>query len=764
MKKALLSIIFLVIWMNLCANSSKLDSLHFGPNRPKIGLVLSGGGAKGIAHVGTLKMLETLNIPIDYIGGTSMGAVVGGLYAMGYTADQIDTIIRTTDWMSLFNDSPNRSHVGVFEKEHYDQYQIRLSLAPKTVSLSSRGLINGQHIDNMLNHYLYESYKTPRFSDFKIPFFCIGTDIISAQYVVLDSGNLSQAIRASMAVPTVFSPIEIDGHLLVDGGVLNNFPVQEMRQRGVDIIIGVDVGYQYKDKNELQNFANILGQVIFLAGQDIRDESVEDCDVLITPNMDRITSFDFTRFDTILERGYQAAQAAYPELAKLSSILSEKYTIPSIEKPSYQRGTSIILDTIMLHGNRQHSRQFVLQRLQLETGKLIHINDIEEAIQRLFGSLSFTKVTYSFTTSPRGQEYTSLRVNLLEAPLNTIRLGFRYDNIRGPSLLAGLSMQNLLLRNSELSANLDLSLLPIIDIQYRFSPPVGRFGRRNYSLWKPTLFASYMFCNVKMYDYIETADSSRGVHRNMEYVLIGQRAAVGAEINIKNNVFGLGIYLDQTVSRERVGGTGQRISSYYWYPQVFYFRNSLNKRYYPTKGSAVNARVRMLHSLEKDDANISWVKRFGTYYIDAQYAIPIFKRLTLYPSAMLAGTFVFTEEDAVSNHISQQQQFYQGGLFHIPHVNQTPFVGLDFMQKSGLYGANVQLNAQFQLFKNIYLTARLGALKSELDYAEMLDFTNTTFGAGISASVNTTVGPIGITVHGSNHSKVGVFINLGFWL
>ncbi|MDR0437592.1 MAG: patatin-like phospholipase family protein [Bacteroidales bacterium] len=357
MKKKFAIILCLMFCSTISATTSKLDTFHSGPERPKIGVVLSGGGAKGIAHVGTLKMLEALNIPIDYIGGTSMGAVIGGLYAMGYTADQIDTIIRTTDWMSLFNDFPRREYVGVHEKKNNDQYQLRLSLAPNDIALFSKGAIDGQHIDNMLNHYLFEAHKTPDFSDLKIPFFSIGTDIITAQYVVLDSGNLAQAIRASMAVPTVFAPIEIDGRLLVDGGVLNNFPVLEMRQRGVDIIIGVDVGFQYKDKSDLQNLANILEQVIFLAGQDIQQKNVDNCDILIAPDLGKLAAFSFMRYDSLLSKGYQAAQAAYPELSKLADLLSEKYGSQTEPKELYHPNTTIILDTIILEGNRDYSNQ-----------------------------------------------------------------------------------------------------------------------------------------------------------------------------------------------------------------------------------------------------------------------------------------------------------------------------------------------------------------------------------------------------------------------
>jgi NTE family protein len=749
-------ILWLVFCSHVSANTSRLDTFRFGPERPKIGVVLSGGGAKGMAHVGTLKMLETLNIPVDYIGGTSMGSVVGSLYAMGYTADQIDKIMRATDWTSLFNDFPNREHVGVHEKRNNDPYQLRLSLVPNEIAIFAKGVIDGQHIDNMLTHHLFEAYKTPNFSDLKIPFFAVAADLIAGQYIVLDSGNLAQAVRASMAVPTVFSPVEIDGRLLVDGGILNNFPVLAMRERGVDIIIGVDVGYQYKDKSELRNLANIFEQVMFMGGQDIQLKNKEDCDIVIVPNLEGLSAFNFTRYDTIMERGYQAAQAAYPELRRLADLLYEKYGEQNVINEPYVPIRTIILDTIILNDNDKHSDQFILSRLQLRTHRPIEINEIEEAIHRLFGSFSFTKVTYHFEKSPLSSELAILHINVQEAPPNTAKIGFRYDNIRGPSLLAGLTMRSPRNLNSEFNVNLDLSLLPIIDFQYRFSPVIGRTKKVGYSLWQPTFFTSYTFCHLRIYDYIV---DTVGIRRNVEYGVRGHRAAIGTEFNVRNNVFGLGIYLDHTVSNERVGGIRGRLEASYLYPQFYFLRNSLNNRYYPSKGSVINARLRWLHTLEHHDApDEPWVKRFITYYADVKYAFPFSKRLTVYPSAMIAGTI-----DPSEDYISGQQRFYQGGLYTIQHINHTPFVGLYFMQKSGFYGANVQVSTQYELFRNFYLTARIGALKSEKDYLEMFNLETTTFGAGLSASFNTTVGPIGITVHRSNESPTNVFINLGFW-
>jgi outer membrane protein assembly factor BamA len=481
--------------------------------------------------------------------------------------------------------------------------------------------------------------------------------------------------------------------------------------------------------------------------------------------LDNLGAFSFSHFDVILEKGYEAAHAAEPELSKLASLLSEKYDKQTTIRKPYFPSKTIILDSIALTGNHQYSYLYILRRLQLETQKTISVKDIESAVHRLFGMLSFTKVTCHFEMSPRKPEHAVLHITLVESPLNTAKVGFRYDNIRGPSLLAGIEMRNPLFKNTKFDVNLDLSALPIVDLQYQFSPSFDFLQGKRSPIWYPMLLLSYTFYNLKVYDYSvlhnELNIFKTKVIRDVEHDVIGHRAAIAAELNVRSNTLGFGLNLERTTSNIHVGGGDGSFRAHYWYPQFYYVRNSFNKKYYPTKGSAVNARARWMHSLIRSATEVN---TFATYYIDAQYALPLSKRITLYPSGMIAGTVVFTEEDKTAHYIGRQQQFHQGGLFYIPHINQSPFVGLYFMQKHGLYAANVQFNVQYEMFKNFFLSTRIGALKSEMDYSEMFDFRNITFGAGVSASFNTTVGPIGITVHGSNQSDVGVFFNLGFWL
>jgi len=771
-KKIGFFVLFVVFCNYLVANSSRLDTFQFGEERPRIGVVLSGGGAKGIAHVGTLRMLEALNIPIDYIGGASMGAVIGGLYAMGYTAAQLDTIVRRTDWMSLFNDAPERRHISVFDRKNRDPYQLRVPFDPRNITGFARGMIEGQHIDNMLTHYLFESYRITDFSDLTVPFFAVATDLIAAESVIFDSGNLIHAVRASMAVPSVFSPIEIDGRLLVDGGVLNNFPILEMRRRGVDIIIGVDVGWQYQDKSELQSFVQIIEQVVFMGGQWLNNRNREDADILIVPDLGTLTALSFASADSILEIGHIAARKAYPELRRLADMLHERFDIEPFNREPYVRSDVVTIDTIILRGNERYSDNFILQSLRINTQYPVYMRDIEWSVQRLFGTRWFTKITYYFSLISENPRKKALHIEISEAPPAELRLGFRYDDVRGAALLAGATFRHLLLRDSEFHLNLDVSTMPILDLQYRFSPTFNLRNQR-YSRFRPTFFLSYLVCNLRFYEFdVEVIEE--GLYRsfrNMQYGLTGHRFAIGAEFNVsRTNILGLGFYFDITRARENIGGAGQVLSSTYWYPQIYFLRNTFNDRHFPTRGTVINARGRILNSFDREIDTLRMVRTFGTYYVDAKFAIPISQRLTFLPSAMVAGTFVFDPEDMAQNHISQQQMFYQGGLFQLPFLNQTPFVGLHFMQKNGLYGANIQLNLQYEVFNNFYLTTRVGALMSEEFVEEMFNLNNVLFGAGLTASLNTRLGPIGVTVYGNSGTTIrrtrdlGLFINFGFWL
>ena len=229
-------------------------------NRPKIGLVLSGGGAKGFAHIGVLKALEKAGVKIDYIGGTSMGAVVGGLYASGYSATQIDSIFYNTNFDELLQDYIPRSSKSFYEKRNDELYAISLPFHKLKIGIPI-ALSKGMYNYSLLSKLTHKVRYIKDFDKLPIPFLCVATDIENGEPVILRSGYLAQAMLASSAFPSLFSPVEIEGRLLIDGGVVNNYPVEEVRNMGADIIIGVDVQDDLKNRKSLNDATKILVQI-----------------------------------------------------------------------------------------------------------------------------------------------------------------------------------------------------------------------------------------------------------------------------------------------------------------------------------------------------------------------------------------------------------------------------------------------------------------------------------------------------------------------
>jgi NTE family protein len=254
-------------------------------DRPKVGIVLSGGGAKGIAHIGVLNKIEELGIPIDYIVGTSIGSIVGGLYAYGYKAAQLDTIFRTANWGDVLSDKYDRRYTNLVEKRMDDNYMFTLSFGKKIKSIVPISFIRGRQIENMFYMLTPEAYKYKSFDEFPIPFRCVATEMTTGREYVFSDGNLAQAIRSSMAVPGVFNPVLYnDTLLMVDGGVVNNFPVDIIKKMGADIVIGIDVGFDYEREVQSYNLATIIEATVFIASREKTERHREMCDVLIQPN------------------------------------------------------------------------------------------------------------------------------------------------------------------------------------------------------------------------------------------------------------------------------------------------------------------------------------------------------------------------------------------------------------------------------------------------------------------------------------------------
>jgi NTE family protein len=293
-----------------------------GKEKPKIGLVLSGGGSKGFAHIGTLRLIDSLHIPVDYISGTSMGGIIGALYSIGFSPDQIEDLARNSDWSEIFTDTPPRSQLPHFRIKNSGKYQLEFQIKGFTPAIPS-SLISGQKISLLLSKLVATHSHTTDFDSLPIPVHFVATDLVSGKEIILDHGSLAKAMRSTMSIPTVFSPVEWDDYLLIDGGLLNNFPVDVARKMGAEYIIGVNVGTPKKDVKSLDNILDIVDQTTSIPGYQKEELQQKLTDILIKPNINGYTAADFDKdkIEEIIKLGKDAARENITKFVKLKEML-----------------------------------------------------------------------------------------------------------------------------------------------------------------------------------------------------------------------------------------------------------------------------------------------------------------------------------------------------------------------------------------------------------------------------------------------------------
>ena len=288
--------------------------------RKKVAVVLGGGGAKGVAHIGVLKVLEEAGIPIDIVAGTSMGAIVGGLYAIGYSPDEIKRMVELQDWDMLLSDKVKRSHLLFPEKEKAERYIVSLPFGLEKKDRVIDGVVKGQNLQNLFSDLTIGYHDSVDFNSFLIPFACVAVDMVSGKDYVFHKGSLPLAMRASMAIPAVFAPVRLDSMVLVDGGIKNNYPADVARDMGADIIIGVDLGTSdLKQLERINTPWDIVGQIVALHGYEKYGPNKEQTDLLFRPNTDPYNSASFgeTALDTLIDRGEQVARKQWDEILAL---------------------------------------------------------------------------------------------------------------------------------------------------------------------------------------------------------------------------------------------------------------------------------------------------------------------------------------------------------------------------------------------------------------------------------------------------------------
>ena len=364
---------------------------------PKVGLVLSGGGAKGLAHIGVLKVLEEAGVRIDYIGGTSMGAIIGGLYASGYSAHQLDSIFHSTNFNILIQDELPRSAKTFYEKRDSEKYALTLPFDNFKISFPS-GLSKGQNVYNLISRLTLHLDDKSRFEELPIPFFCVAVDVETGEEVILDQGYLPQAIAASAAIPSLFSPVMLEGRLLTDGGVVNNYPVEELRKRGADIIIGVDVQDALSERDELISVFRILTQISNFRTVKDMETKVEKTDVYIKPAIEPFSVTSFGRGMEIIEAGEVAAQESMSLLQQIAE-RQQPRTKDFIPLPEID---SLYISDVRIEGNHSYPRSYILGKLRLKYPLKTSYKDVNLGINNLSATGNFNKINYKLLPLNQG--------------------------------------------------------------------------------------------------------------------------------------------------------------------------------------------------------------------------------------------------------------------------------------------------------------------------------------------------------------------------
>jgi len=700
--------------------------------RPKIGLVLSGGGAKGFAHIGALKILEEAGIQPDYIGGTSMGSILGGLYAIGYNSQMLRELIAKLNWDELLTDKISRRNFSIEEKSEDGRYILSFPVRRTRIELPM-GLRSGQNVTNMLSRLTGPAYQYKNFSDFPIPFFCMAADIEIGQQVLLNKGYLPDAMRASMSIPTLFTPLDLDGRLLVDGGLLNNYPADIMKQQGADIIIGVDVQRTLYSKKELTSIRKIIDQMGNFLRNQTNIENRKLTNYLIMPDLSHYSITDFSMADSMIDIGEKATREMLPRLKLLADSLNKlgpaRPRIPTAVIPN-----RIPIREIKYEGLIKVPWRVVQNRMGIYVGDTISQDKLTLAIDRAYASQYFDMVTYKLEPKDDG---ICLVVRLVEKDYGLLRMGVHYDNDFKASLIFNADFRNLLINGTKLSVDIGLGSNPRFSLLYYLNR--GRWPNVGFSL-KTNALDVYSFDN----------QGDRTASFRYAEVL----ADLYTETILSNSVsLGFGTQFESSelspdISSLRTG----RIKESFLNLSAFIKVDTYDKAFYPSKGGSLWAEAKIVKGIkEKSVFNPSLVLA-----VRYRNAFKISQKVSVIPSVNIGM--------AVSDTLPYQYRSFIGGANYGQFHNLFPFVGMNFMQRSDYSALVAGCDLQYEFHHNHFIILKYNIGKTERHPEKLLLLANSIQGLGLTYGYNSPIGPVEFTVMASNYTnKTLTFINLGYW-
>jgi NTE family protein len=707
-----------------------------GTKRPKIGLVLSGGGAKGLAHIGVLKMLEKHNIPIDYITGTSMGSIIGALYAIGYSADNIEKIAKGMNWDEIFDGSTPRKLIAIEEKDLEGKFLLEIPFK-KGKPVIPTGLISAQKLEMELANITWSVHGINDFSKFKIPFRCIATDIETGEAVVMKSGYLPDVLRASMAIPSVFTAVEINNKLLVDGGLVRNFPVSDVKDMGADIVIGVDVAAPLFKKEEMNSMLLIMEQAASFQNEKINAKETQLVDILIKPDITGYDASSFGAADILIKNGEKAALAVEDQIVNLKNKLNGICDSSKVQRnpPALH---SIFINQIKFEGLRKVSENLVKSKLQIKDSSWVALKDIEKCVAILYGSRYFEKVNYRIELNDSGNV---LIFRLSEQAFSIFKAGLNYNNIFNANVLLNATYRNILGEGSRLVLSSKLGSMPEFIVDYTI-----------FTKWKPSIGLR-----------------AHGEYYNLKESVFGYNDSLNVEIG--NNTFLTQIGFASSLNNSVSVSIGGELSYRHFVPKSIDFSGSISDRsgfeifgqykldnldrnIYPDHGACLEVDVSyMLNELKKLDANFD--KSFWKFRFSYEQYIPISRRFN-YKHFVRAGI-------SLADSLFYNDKFFLGGEINFKNYI-FPLAGFQFMQimKSQVLSAGMGFRYEPWNGKFIFVDLNAGIGENKID--KMFQPEQIYLGGTLGFGLKTFIGPVEYKIGINNlDNKICHWIQVGYF-
>lgn len=740
------------IFIFLLIHLFKIDTIcSETKHKPKIGLVLSGGGAKGLAHIGVLKVLEEVGINVDMVGGTSMGSIVGGMYAIGYSAKEIEHIFLQQDWVYLLTDQFNRNILSVSEKEESDKYIISFPFENLKLQLPS-GLGAGQNISMLLSQIAIPVANVNDFSNLPRPFLCIGTDIVTGEEVLLNKGYLPDAIRASMAIPTIFTPVEIDDRLLVDGGLVNNFPVDRVKEMGADILIGVNLGLKDYTKDELKNLATVLEQSIFFQAKERNKANQLLCDILIEPDVYSNTAASFMNTDSLIKIGEDAARAMLPELKHLADSLKDMPNQHIID--SVNLIDSIYIENIQINDLNYVTGEFIEGKLRLNTPGMIAVKDLNNGIERVYGTQFFHKITYKIDYQENKHAKLILRAE--ESKSDLLRLGARYDSQYKTQLLLNTTFRNKFIKGTKFTIDLQLGEYPRFKTEFKLY--TGWKPRKNPVILKNKKMGLLPDIGIRFdartFDVFYYENSELQATYDYSYFNFNLHAST----NISNSVyFEFGSDADLTNFNPQVAINPVTLYNQFVLPYGYFKIDTRNKNAFFTKGSLFMARAEGIYDMRFNRYKFTPVYR---WFVKGEKAINIGKKVCIIPGIQTGMAY--------GDSIPVEYRFYLGGSSQFGNGPSGifQFNGLRFMEEWDQSAVVASLKIQYEFATDNFI-AFDGNVGKVSNYWEKIffDTENILSGYGLRYGYSSLIGPFEFGLYKAGHRKsqwVG-YINVGYY-